>query len=255
MTLLKAENICKSFGGLKAISEVSFEVREAEILALIGPNGAGKTTLLNLITNFITPDKGHVTFCQKSIDRKPRHDIVKLGIARTFQTLTIFENLTAVDNIIIGHSSRVKMRLKDLSDLFSYHKIIREKKASALKTLNDVIDFVNLDRKYIDWPVNELPIIDKKRVAIACALASEPKLLLLDEPLAGLNQTEAQEVLDLMRKTKAAGTSILLIDHNLEAVMSVADRVMVLNFGEFVCEGTPAEVIAHKKVREVYLGE
>jgi ABC-type branched-subunit amino acid transport system ATPase component len=255
MTLLKAENLCKLFGGLKAINGVSFEVRESEILALIGPNGAGKTTLLNLITNFVRPDKGHVIFCEKSIDGWPRHNIVRLGIARTFQTLTIFENLTAVDNITIGHSSRVSMRLSNVLDFFSYHKKKKENQESSLKVLNDVIEFVNLERKYINWPVNELSIIDKKKVAIACALASEPKLLLLDEPLAGLNQTEAQEVLDLMRKTKSAGTSILLIDHNLEAVMSVADRVLCLNFGEFVCEGLPSEVIADSKVREVYLGE
>jgi branched-chain amino acid transport system ATP-binding protein len=252
MSLLKAENICKSFGGLKAISEVSFEVKESEILALIGPNGAGKTTLLNLITNFIKPDKGHVTFCQKSIDGWPRHDIVKLGIARTFQTLTVFENLSAVENITIGHSSQVRMSLKDVWNLFSYHK---GRKESTLKVLSDVVQFVNLQTKYINWPVNELSIMDKKRVAIACALASKPKLLLLDEPLAGLNQTEAQEVLDLMRRIKVTGTSIILIDHNLEAVMSVSDSVMVINFGEFVCYGTPSEIICNKRVREVYLGE
>jgi ABC-type branched-subunit amino acid transport system ATPase component len=255
MSLLIAENICKSFGGLKAISEVSFEVRKSEILALIGPNGAGKTTLLNLITNFIKPDKGHVVFCGKSIDGKPRHTIVKLGIARTFQTLTVFENLTAVDNIIIGHSARGDLDLGSIWNVIAYHKKKQKKAESVVKVLSDVVGFVNLNKKYINWPVNELSIIDKKRVAIACALASEPKLLLLDEPLAGLNQTEAQEILDLMRKTKAAGTSILLIDHNLEAVMSVSDRVMVLNFGEFVCEGIPCDVIANKKVREVYLGE
>jgi branched-chain amino acid transport system ATP-binding protein len=255
MSLLKAENLCKSFGGLKAISEVTFEINKSEILALIGPNGAGKTTLLNLLTNFITPDKGHVVFCKKIIDGLPRHDIVKAGIARTFQTLTVFENLTAADNIAIGHSSRVRSGIKDILNLFTYRKKKRANEALALRTLKDVVRFVNLDIKYLNWPVNELSVINKKRVAIACALASEPKLLLLDEPLAGLNQTEAQEVLDLMRKTKAAGTSILLIDHNLEAVMSIADRVMVLNFGEFVCEGTPAEIICNKRVCEVYLGE
>ena len=255
MNLLKAENICKSFGGLKAINEVSFEVKKAEILALIGPNGAGKTTLLNLITNFTKPDKGHVVFCQKSIDGLPRHHIVKLGIARTFQTLTVFENLTAAENLIIGHSSRVKTGLKDILNLFSYNKRKRETDESALNTLNDVLRFVNLNSKHVNRPVNELSVMDKKRVAIACALASEPKLLLLDEPLAGLNQTEAQEVLELMRKTKTAGTSILMIDHNLEAVMSVSDRVIVLNFGELVCEGTPSEIISNKKVSEVYLGE
>jgi len=255
MNLLKAENICKSFGGLKAINEVSFDVKKAEILALIGPNGAGKTTLLNLITNFIKPDKGHVVFCQKSIDGLPRHHIVKLGIARTFQTLTVFENLTAAENIIIGHSSQVKTGLRDILNLFSYNKRKRETDESALNTLNGVLRFVNLNSKHINRPVNELSVMDKKRVAIACALASEPKLLLLDEPLAGLNQTEAQEILELMRKTKTAGTSILMIDHNLEAVMSVSDRVLVLNFGELVCEGTPSEIICNKKVNEAYLGE
>lgn len=255
MSLLKAENLCKSFGGLKAINGVNFEVKKSEILALIGPNGAGKTTLLNLITNFIALDKGDVVFCQENIRGLPRHDIVKLGIARTFQTLTVFENLTVVENIIIGHSSRVRISLIDILKIFSYQKKKRENEKNALSKLNDVMSFVNLDRKYENWPVNELSVIDKKRVAIACALASEPKLLLLDEPLAGLNQTEAQEVLDLMRQTKDSGTSILLIDHNLEAVMSVSDRVIVLNFGELVCEGTPSEIICNKKVSEVYLGE
>jgi branched-chain amino acid transport system ATP-binding protein len=255
MTLLKAENLCKSFGGLSAIREVSFEIEKTTILALIGPNGAGKTTLLNLLTNFIKPDKGHVVFCQRSLDGLPRHDIVKLGIARTFQTLTVFENLTAADNIIIGHSSRVKTGLRNIFSLISINRSKRKTGELASNILEDVLKFVNFNSKYMNRPVNELSIIDKKRVAIASALASEPKLLLLDEPLAGLNQTESEEMLDLMRKTKKSEISILLIDHNLEAVMSVADRVMVLNFGELVCEGTPAEIIRNKKVSEVYLGE
>lgn len=255
MTLLRAEKLCKSFGGLQAIWEVSFELEPETILALIGPNGAGKTTLLNLITNFIKPDQGQVTFCQQSLDGLPRHDIVKLGIARTFQALTVFENLTAAENIIIGHSARVKTGLRDLWGRLAAG---RKKPASGERAnhkLNEVLRFVHLDTKHQNRPVSELSIIDKKRVAIASALASEPKLLLLDEPLAGLNQIEAQEILDLMRKTKTAGTSILFIDHNLEAVMSVADRVMVLNFGALVCTGTPAEIISNKKVSEVYLGE
>jgi len=255
MTLLASENLCKSFGGLAAISDVSFEIRAAEILALIGPNGAGKTTLLNLITNFIAPDSGDITFRGETIYGLPRHAIVGIGIARTFQALTIFENLSVEDNIAIGQSSARKSGLRNILKNISNKGLKRQNDRTLRQRLNDVMDFVNLHNRLLTRTVSTLSMLEKKRVAIASALASEPKLLLLDEPLSGLNQSEAWELLDLIKTTKNSGTSILLIDHNLEAVMSIAERVLVLNFGKLIKEGTPSQIIKSKKVSEVYLGK
>lgn len=255
MDLLKAENISKSFGGLKAIKNVTFEVKDSEILALIGPNGAGKTTLLNLITNFTTPDEGHVFFKDKSIDKLPRHKIVKLGIARTFQALTVFENLTVTENLKIGQSTKVNTNFWRNLNPLSNNKNKDRNKSSTDTAITGVLNFVEFDTKFLKHKVGELSTLDKKRIAIACALASDPKLLLLDEPLAGLNQIEAEQLTNLFTKIKDKGTSILLIDHNLEAVMSIACRVCVLNFGEIMCSGSPTEIVNNKRVCEVYLGE
>ena len=255
MSLLKTTGICKSFGGLAAISNVSMEVREQEILALIGPNGAGKTTLLNLITNFTTPDSGSIVLAGQDIAGLARHKIVKLGIARTFQSLTVFENLSVNDNITIGHSSQVESSLLDMLNIAAYLRVKKEHRHGLREKIAEVMAFVGLDPGMAKEPVHVLAMIDKKRVAIASALASGPTLLLLDEPLAGLNQSESQELLGLIRKAKSAGIAVLLIDHNLEAVMSIAERVLVLNFGELIKTGTPEEIIRSKRVSEVYLGK
>jgi branched-chain amino acid transport system ATP-binding protein len=252
MSLLQVQNISKSFGGLIAINDVSFQIEASEIVALIGPNGAGKTTLINLLTNFVRPDAGHFLFDGTSLHGLPRHAIVKIGIARTFQSLTVFENLTVSENVNIGHSSRSN---KMLTYLFSSRKKRIEMNQKISFKIKECLEKVNINRDYLDWKMSALSMIDQKKVAIACALASEPKLLLLDEPMAGLNQSEAHEILDLMRDLKNRGIAILLIDHNLEAVMSVADRVCVLNFGVLVYDGIPSEIARNKSVLEVYLGE
>jgi branched-chain amino acid transport system ATP-binding protein len=252
MSLLQVQNVSKSFGGLVAIKDVSFQIESSEIMALIGPNGAGKTTLINLLTNFIRPDSGQVVFDGISLHGLPRHTIVKIGMARTFQALTVFENLTVWENVNVGHSSRSSRMLRYV---FSRRRTRADMDRKASKRIRDCLNYVKLNRGYFKWKMSSLSMIDQKKVAIACALASGPKLLLLDEPMAGLNQSEAHEILDLMRKLKEESISILLIDHNLEAVMSVADRVCVLNFGVLVYDGTPSEISRNKSVLEVYLGE
>lgn len=252
MSLLEVEHITKSFGGLIAINDVSFSIEPSEILALIGPNGAGKTTLINLLTNFIRCDEGHVVFDGRRLDALPRHTIVKIGIARTFQSLTVFENLTVSENINIGHSSRSN---KTLRYIFSRRKTRREINRRVSGKIRECLQSVTLDVSFLNRNMDELSMLEKKKVAIATALASEPKLLLLDEPMAGLNQIEAEEILTLMRDLTKKGIAILLIDHNLEAVMSVADRVCVLNFGTLVCEGPPSDIACNKSVLEIYLGE
>jgi branched-chain amino acid transport system ATP-binding protein len=252
MSLLEVKNLSKSFGGLNAINDVSLNIGPSEIVALIGPNGAGKTTLLNLLTNFISPDKGDVVFNGKPLQGKARHTIVKIGMARTFQSLTVFENLTVLENVNIGNSPNSP---KMMTYLLSTPKARSEMRERNFARIRRCLDQVSLEPACFETMVSELSMIDKKKVAIASALASEPKLLLLDEPMAGLNQEEAQQILNLIRILKQKGVSTLLIDHNLEAILSVAERVYVLNFGVVVYEGMPSEIVQNKTVIRIYLGE
>jgi len=254
MILLRVENLKKSFGGLVAVDELSFEVLQGEILGLIGPNGAGKSTLLNLITNHVAADGGNVLFSGKELTHLPRHKIVEHGIARTFQALTVFSSLSVMDNVAIGQASRVRTRLGERLKEFRFRGESERKKDIFRKKVEEVIDFVGIDRRKANTVVAKLPLLDQKKVAIATALASEPKLLLLDEPLAGLNKHEADDLLEEFRKLKSSGVTIVLIDHNLEAVMSICDRILVLHFGTLIMNGSPDEVLQSKKVSEVYLG-
>lgn len=252
MRLLEAKALSKSFGGLRAIKELTFHLSDGEILGLIGPNGAGKSTVLNLITNIIKSDSGLILFEGKDIRNVPRHRIVKLGIARTFQALTVFSNLSVTDNLLIGQAPKRSFCFDRL------HAPVLRKKAEARLIPEDLVglmEMVGIKSENAQRRVNTLPVIDQRRVAIATSLAAGPKVLLLDEPLAGVNHFEAGQLLDLFRRARDLGTAILLIDHNLEAVFNVTDRVLVLDFGELIAEGTPKEIFENKLVSEVYLGE
>lgn len=253
MKLLEVERLSKSFGGLKAIKDLSFHLDEKEILGLIGPNGAGKSTVLNLITNSISLDSGRIAFEGKDIRYLSRHRIVELGIARTFQALTVFNNLAVADNLLIGHAPRKPFSLKEI--VLSCLGGKRVKGGGLSRDLAALTKLVGIRDERVHLKVNALSVIDQRRVAIATSLASGPKLLLLDEPLAGVNNYEAAKLLDLFRRIRDMGTTILLIDHNLEAVFSVTDRVLVLDFGELIAEGTPEEILKNNLVSEVYLGE
>jgi branched-chain amino acid transport system ATP-binding protein len=255
MSLLAIKSLEKRFGGLTAINRLSMEIRPDEILALIGPNGAGKSTLINLITNYIKADSGEVLFSGQNTLGIPRHRIVELGIARTFQALTVYENLSIEDNITIGQSSRIKFSIRDIIRLKVHNGKKKLRDQSVLEKVESMMSFVNIERILKHQRVSTLSMLDRKRVAFATALSSEPKLLLLDEPLAGLNQSESHELLDLIRKTRGHGVTVLLIDHNLEAVMRIAERVLCLHFGTLIAEGTPSEIVNSKEVAEVYLGK
>lgn len=239
MHLLEGEKVTKYFGGLAAVSDVDFYVDEGEILGLIGPNGAGKTTLFNLISAALEPKPGVIKFRDKKINGLRPYKICRLGIARTFQTVKVFGNLPVIENVRIG-------------SLFGPAKGLST--AEATNEANELLEFVGLsDVTYT--PAKDLTLAHQKRIEVARALATRPTLLLLDELMAGLNQTELMEAMDLVRKIQKKGITIVMIEHVMKAIMGICDRIIVLHHGQKIAEGTPQEVANSKKVIEVYLGE
>ncbi len=236
MSLLKLYRVVKNFGGLMAVNDVSFEVNKGEIVGLIGPNGAGKTTLFNVINGFYAPSKGEVYFDGRKVSGMKPHRICKLGMARTFQIVKPLQRLSAMDNVIASAFVRANTKSK-AEDI-------------AVETLR----FTNLydDRDVIS---KSLPLGKRKRLEIARALATRPALLLLDESFAGLNPSELNESIDIIRKIKGKGITILIIEHHMKVIMSISDRVVVLNYGEKIAEGTPGEIGKNPLVVEAYLGE
>ncbi|MBI4640965.1 MAG: ABC transporter ATP-binding protein [Candidatus Tectomicrobia bacterium] len=235
-TLLEANRVFKYFGGLKAVSNVSFALNQGEILGLIGPNGAGKTTLFNILSGFLPPDKGEIRFKGERISRLKPHEICKKGITRTFQIVKPFLHLTVLNNVAIGALNRTYS--------------VREAEEKALTILQQV----GLEAKK-DLPVEALTLADRKRLELARAMATEPQLLLLDEVMAGLNPAEIQRFIELLERINAGGMTILLIEHVMKAVMNLSQRVIVLNAGEVIAEGLPQEVTRNRQVIEAYLGE
>lgn len=235
--ILKGEKITKKFGGLKALSNVSFEMREGEILGIIGPNGAGKTTLFNVITGFLKPDEGRVYFLGKDITGKPPHVIAKLGIARTFQIVKPFPELTVEEAVRVG----TYLRTRDKNKVDSI--------------VDDVLKFVGLD-KLRHRLGKELNIVQLKLTEIARALATQPKLLLIDEAAAGLTPTEIDQLINMIKRINTEkGISIILIEHIMRFIMRASQRIIVLHHGEKIFEGTPEEAYNDKRVIEAYLGE
>lgn len=243
--ILRIEDLSKSFGGVKALKTVSLDVGHNEILGLIGPNGAGKTTLFNCVCGVFPPESGRVLLGNKDITRQPTHRIARLGIGRTFQIVKPFKNLSLERNIL---ASLCKDRTKGLSPIM-FGTGLKKHRQEVLRLLN----LVGLE-EYIDQTPMTLPLGHQKRMEISRALALHPKLLMLDEPFAGLSQEDITPLLQVIKNLRSEGLSILLIEHNIPYVMELCDRLVVLNFGEVLCEGTCEDVQSDSRVIEAYLG-
>ena len=248
--MLEVERLTKRFGGLIAVSEVSFEVPDQRVTALIGPNGAGKTTLFNTISGVFPPNEGRVRFDRIDITGWPPHRITKLGLGRTFQNVQLFQNLNSLENVAVARYCRTG---SGLVDALLWRQRDRAERRERFARADQLLDSVGLSGKRLLMP-SELPYGDQRRLEIARALATEPTLLILDEPTAGMVAREADEVVELMRRLCASGLTLLLIEHNMNVVMSVSDKVVVLNFGKKIAEGTPAEIERNQDVIEAYLG-
>lgn len=248
--LLTTESLTKHFGGLNAVSDVDFHIKQGEIVAIIGPNGAGKTTFFNLISGFLSPSSGKVIFNSEDVTGLPAHSIARRGMARTFQTTHLFQNSLVLDNVIIGNRLRTRMNLLDA--MFKSPRARREERESLERAM-EILDFVGLADAAAK-PVENISQEAKKRLAIGLALATKPRLILLDEPAAGINFNETGALMELIKKIRDAGITVCLIEHKMKMVMNLADRIVVLNYGAKIAEGTPEEICNNPRVIEAYLG-
>lgn len=239
MIIMEVDNLTKRFGGLIAIQNVTFDVKQGEIVGLIGPNGAGKTTLFNVISGFLRPNSGVVKFKGENITGLKPHEVSKKGISRTFQIVKPFLKMTVLENVAIG---ALRGRLFGVS--------LKEAKHRAIEILRDI---GLLDKK--DYYAGSLTIADLRRLEIARALAAEPELMLLDEVAAGLNPAEINDIVQLLRKINGRGVTLLIIEHVMRAIMSLSNRIIVLHHGRKIAEGAPEEVATDKEVIDAYLGE
>lgn len=250
MELLKVEGLSKYFGGLKAVKDVTFSVNKGEIFSIIGPNGAGKTTLFNMISGHYTPTSGKKIFDGEDITTLPDYEVANKGIARTFQNIRLFSNLTVLENIMIGFHIKLESSIFDC--IARNKKNVKEENECYEKAL-DLLDTIGLKEKAFEL-ANNLSYGEQRRLEIVRALASGPKLLLLDEPTAGMNITEAEELVDYIKELNNTGLTIILIEHNMRVVMNISDNIIVLNHGIKIAEGTASAIQNNELVIEAYIG-
>ena len=251
MAILDVQELTKRFGGLTAVNSVSFSVEEGAILSVIGPNGAGKSTLFKLICTFVTPTSGRVKFNGQTITGLPPHEVARLGVVRTFQETTIFKEMTALQNVIVAH--QLRSRATSLGIYFS-SAVARVDEVRFRLGATEILDYLGLSLVK-QMVARNLPHGHLRALGIAVAMAAEPKVLLLDEPFAGMNIEETEAAVKLVRGIRERGVTVVLVEHDMSAVMRISDKIVVLNFGTKIAEGTPSEIQQNDAVIGAYLGQ
>jgi len=249
--IFRVQGLTVKFGGLIAVNGVDFTIRRGEIVSLIGPNGAGKTTIFNAITGFVKKTSGFLAFEGQELGGLKTHQIAEKGVVRTFQITSIFPSLSVLDNVRTAHHIEGKQKIFD--SIFNT-KRKQSLEAKTLERANDILEFVGLERKK-DSVADTLPYGEQRVLEVAVAMAAGPKLLLLDEPSAGLNDTETQVMKDLIQRIRSRGITVLLVEHDMKLVMGISDHIFVINFGSRIADGTPDEVRNNPEVIRAYLGE